>query len=120
MQSANDLQKTGRVWSVTAFPKSEEVWPTNGYPEFLNVAIERLMQIPTTEIAYSENYDPHPWCVAELQPRTPQGGVMCIQSERCPTTGQLHYQIGIRMQKPTRGNYIKRYVCNVKNKIDYF
>lgn len=109
MFDQSELQKTGRVWSVTAFPENQdEVWPTNGYPDSLNVAIEKLMQTDATEIAYSENYPDHPWVVADLKTRTPQGGVMALQSEKCPTTGQLHYQIGIRTIKSTRGNWVKR------------
>lgn len=105
----NQLTKVGRVWSLTVFPKDEnEIWPANGYPETLNNCVEKLLQTPETELAYSENYTKHPWCIEDMSVRTPQGGVIIFQSERCPDTGKLHYQIGIRMAKPSRGGYIRR------------
>lgn len=105
--SENHLRKVGRVWSVTVFPTDvEEKWPQHGYPESMNTVVEKLMTMSSAERSYDT--PDHPWPVHELDVRTPQGGVMVLQQESCPTTDKLHYQVGIRMAKPTRGSFIKK------------
>lgn len=111
MHTQNELTKQGRVWSLTVFPKdTEEIWPANGYPKTLNHSIQSLITIPSTVHCYTENYPQHPWGVEEMDIKKPQGGVIIVQAEKCPDTKKLHYQVGIRMAKNTRGSFIKRYV----------